>query len=32
MLLFIANIGLAISSGGMVLLPLLSGQMVDKIR
>jgi hypothetical protein len=32
MLLLIANIGLIISSGGMVLLPLLSGNMVDTIR
>jgi len=32
LLLLVANIGLLISSAGMVLLPLLSGQMVDTIR
>lgn len=31
-LLFVANGGLVISSGGMVLLPLLCGKMVDSIR
>lgn len=31
-LMIVANIGLIISSGGMVLLPLLSGKMVDAIR
>jgi ABC-type multidrug transport system fused ATPase/permease subunit len=30
--MIVANIGLIISSGGMVLLPLLSGKMVDAIR
>ena len=31
-MLLIANISLIVSSGGFVLLPLLSGQMVDTIR